>query len=445
MIKENSHRKKIFKRYLCFGVGSLLIITLLTLSLIMRDSITQSQKERNLEANPYQNQDELLLEEKIELPEEINVCIEDRNLEQNGILTELERELSSISDRMENTELKKNATPCDIEIVFNPKNSSNLEQIWYELYVPVTQINSTIFNLDYNTLQDSILTKSKKIYWSQDINQKMQDYFNLPVGREITQEKTVLSKAKKYRLNLSNDEEIIGIIKFDNLDADLRIIPYNNVTPFSENFSLENYPFKNEYYVRYSDQIDIESRPLISTTLQEILYRKFENSKFDQDSATSILFTGRSELGTGILSDIRKRDPVSEEIKVLIDESKIALFNNESPIYSKCNSSTSGVTCGTPTDLDYLAILGFDIVDGSGNFSRTRVNETIKHYKDKNLKYFGIGENWEKAHTPKYIDSGSRFSFLAYSLNPLERNRLATRNQPGNAGPDSSISDMRKA
>lgn len=173
-------------------------------------------------------------------------------------------------------------------------------------------------------------------------------------------------------------------------DSVLFITDIDHLLPEMRVLCIDNIDFFN----------DPENYPLASLR---------ETAKQKRDSITSFIITGVTAISraAGTMADTYGTDYLIKNLKPYFAKVDYVHISNEVSFCKGCQYSTSMAFCTKEEHFKTLLDLNCNIVELTGNHNRdygdAAFRETLKWYKDHNIKTFGGGDNPEEANTPLVI------------------------------------------
>lgn len=224
----------------------------------------------------------------------------------------------------------------------------------------------------------------------------------------------IIVPENKILKNLISDKGSIGILPFNQLTPQVKVLSFNNIDILDKNTQLTNYPFIQKIYLSGKKSEDLiaylkNKIPLTNRDITKI-------STFAQTGVTAITRQAAKTIEA-------KNDPAypARIVGPTLAKADLTHISNEIPMYADCVPPTAGTAfCGKSSYLASFDLSGVDIIGLTGNhlndFGNQRLLETLKIFKKKKYDYFGGGKNLAEAQKILYKEiNGTKIAFLGYN------------------------------
>lgn len=226
------------------------------------------------------------------------------------------------------------------------------------------------------------------------------------------------------------DQEAIGLIPFDRIQPDFKILSVDQSDPLSKDFARSEYSLnlRFNYQISPGYQIDLSSYPLITN--------------YDPSKLSSIALTGVTALVRDT-AQIMETEGVlypAADIQNILSIADITHINNEVPFASDCpDPETYQVSlrfCSADRYIELLEVVGTDIVELSGDhfgdWGPEAMIHTINLYTDKGWAIYGGGATLSEGLAPVILTHNeNRFAFIGCNGKGIDRYATATEEYPG--------------
>lgn len=414
------------KRSVFYKIIAITTVTLTTFLIIQNFSPNPQNKKVLKDTGTTTNQNTITkLQEKI--------CVVDFTTNQfqktkRGLLDKYPNAVIIEPSQSNEDYLKNN---CTTQIVKNPINSDAYKLLIRRIYIPVTNLTTPINKLNSKELKIALRNREYDNYpiiWTENLNKTIQNTYSLSLGYHNTNLDELTNNFENF-----NHKQFIAFIPISKLNLKMKPLEIDDVSPFSNNFNPNAYPFSEQFWYKSTQIPEKEIKKIIKDSLQI--------NEYDENNALNIILTGKTTLGAGqqFNSDIisKSLNNLSSEIS---NSNKI-IINNTSPITHSCNNQnpSSNFLCGNPSILKQLPFKEKIVVDGAGyhifDYKTYGFNQTLKNYQNNKIAFFGIGENEQEANKPHLWKSNkNNIAFFSFNLNPIYKKYNATSITPGIAG-----------
>ncbi len=228
-----------------------------------------------------------------------------------------------------------------------------------------------------------------------------------------------------------------GIVAFDQLIPELKVLTINGNDPTNNRFNAAEYPLVLRLY--------LSSRPTadrVAASLRTFLAQNAAPTNRDASKLTTLVMTGVTAMSrtTALRMEQKGYDYPARVIGPELSQADITHISNEVPFMVGCQvdaSLNNLVLCSKPEYLEALRAVGVDIVGLTGNhqndFGAQANLESMQFYEEQGLPIYGGGPNLEKAWQPLIVEhNGNRLAFVgANSFGP--EFAWATADRPGSA------------
>jgi poly-gamma-glutamate synthesis protein (capsule biosynthesis protein) len=347
-----------------------------------------------------------------------------------------------------------NKDEADIFFDLNQFSSEDqkLEEPYY--YTPVISFFSMIEEITFKDLED-IWKGSKNTVLDISGNEIPVILIvlekDVPALRKIlgTESPENLEFVDTYDLysSLTYDESTIGIIPFDLIRPELKVLTLDDMSVLDSDLDGKEYALALGIDITYRDSfIDAE---LIEKIEEEFYSDIFTNRR--EEDLVSIIMTGVTAMTRQVASRMDANGVLypAEKISGILLDADITHISNEVPFVEDCYAAKPNtmVFCSKPEYMELLKSIDTDIIELTGNhiidYGREWFEYTIDMYETEEIQYFGGGKNLEDALTPAFFDiNGYKFAFIgANSFGPASS--WAAEDSSGSA-PINTLDDKSK-
>lgn len=195
-----------------------------------------------------------------------------------------------------------------------------------------------------------------------------------------------------------------GIVPFEELDPQMKVLSIDQNSPVDNHFESSNYPLGLRF--RASDPAYILS-----------------STNRDPSKLTSVMMTGVTALVRGIASKMERNGMTypASDIGDMLRGSDILHINNEVPFYSLCDVPDPfqvGLKfCSREKYLELLTYIDTDVVELTGDhlvdYGTPAILESLQIYQKAGIPYYGGGANLEEARKPLLMEhNGNKIAFI---------------------------------
>ncbi len=223
----------------------------------------------------------------------------------------------------------------------------------------------------------------------------------------IVPEKDVFAK-------VSQSSGKYGVIPFDQLEPQWKVLQIEGFSPFDKHFDQEN------YYLSFPISVICKNEELsasISNQLMEVITNRSD------EKITSILLTGTTALTRATADRMEKFGNTypGEEVKFWFDNSDIRHISSETAFFDDCPSPNpvqeNLVFCSHPKYLELFTFLPVDIIELTGNHLLDKgigpFENTLSLLNQSGLKFYAAGYSLEEAQKPVFLEhNGNQFAFI---------------------------------
>ncbi len=268
--------------------------------------------------------------------------------------------------------------------------------------ISIEQLNSLLLDEYSDRMSDEKIIVSETVF-----DLLSESLGNLSGHVIISPQEEIFSYA-----NQSSDR--FGLIRFDELEPQWKVLRIENISPFDRNFDREN------YYLNFPINL-VCSNSEFSALLIENLAEEF--STRSNEKITSILLTGTTAL-TRATADRMENFGITypgEKVKLWFENSDIRHVSSETPFYNGCPPPNpiqkDLVFCSNPKYLELFTYLPVDIIELTGNHLLDKgvdpFEETLNYLNQSDFKYYGAGFSEEEARKPLLLEhNGNKIAFL---------------------------------
>jgi poly-gamma-glutamate synthesis protein (capsule biosynthesis protein) len=228
-----------------------------------------------------------------------------------------------------------------------------------------------------------------------------------------------------------------GIVPFDQLLPELKVLTINGNDPTDNRFNAPDYPLVLRLYLS-----GMPAAEKTAANLRTFLAQNVAPTNRDASKLTTLVMTGVTAMArvTALRMEQKGYSYPAEVIGPLLSQADITHISNEIPFIPDCKVDAglnNLVLCSKPEYLQALRDVGVDIVGLTGNhqndFGAQANFDSMQFYKEQGLPIYGGGPNLAEAWKPLIVEhNGNRVAFVgANSFGP--EFAWATVDQPGSA------------
>jgi len=234
------------------------------------------------------------------------------------------------------------------------------------------------------------------------------------------------------RADLWANPQALGLIPFDQLTPDLKVLRVDGLSPLQKDLEISQYPLKVEYGWQGDAGVLANWKKSCKTTTNR-----------DESLMTDVLMTGVTALTRGTAARMAENGIHYPAEKILdwLRSADFTHISNEVSFYSACPAPlplrAGGRFCSQIDFINLLTYAGVDIVELTGNhlndWGTGAMTASLAMYQQAGISTFGGGPNAEAARQPLLVEhNGNRLAFIGCnSVGPTED--WATETMPGAA------------
>jgi Bacterial capsule synthesis protein PGA_cap len=204
-----------------------------------------------------------------------------------------------------------------------------------------------------------------------------------------------------------------AILPFEELEPRWKVLEIGGISPFSEGFSVEEYPLTGTIAVS-GDAWALDAFG------EEII---FPGGNFDPDRMTTLLMTGVTALtrSTAAKMDTEGLLYPGEDVREWMVSADLTHISNEVSFNPDCPLANFGKHimhfCSRPEYIELLDNVGVDIIELSGNhlvdWGVPAFDYSLGLYEERDWVVFAGGETPEEARKPVIVEhNGNRLAFI---------------------------------
>jgi hypothetical protein len=213
---------------------------------------------------------------------------------------------------------------------------------------------------------------------------------------------------------LQGDPKAIGIVPFDQLDPQFKVLTVDGVNVLSNRLDAARYPLAAA--VKLTGEGAETLAPLIAETTGRQTNRA-------ADRLTTFIMTGVTAMSRDTALRMEQKGVLYPTLRIsnTLAAADITHVSNEIPFLDDCEVDATPnnlVLCSNTAYWEALKAIGTDIVGLSGNhvndFGYGGARRSLKFYRDNKIPIYGSGLNIEEACTPLMGEhNGNTFAFIA--------------------------------
>ena len=285
----------------------------------------------------------------------------------------------------------------------------------------------------FPTLTDDLLSTSLAAFWQGSAEAMLSSAVKLYVpvslagildSRWGTRDE---SRVETYQTIPDSDalweENAWAILPFDSLNAKLKVISVNGISPLSKEFESETYELAFTYTLILNENSD---RMPTETDLQTIS-NAIQSTNRDPDKLTTLVMTGVTALvrATAYKMEINGVTYPGEEIIDWLSEADLTHISNEVSFYEDCPDPDPNYTslffCSSPDYIELFDFIGADIIELTGNHNNDSLQKygvdvvpfSLDLYEQYGMVYYGGGLNLEEATSATLMThNGNKIAFI---------------------------------
>ena len=215
-----------------------------------------------------------------------------------------------------------------------------------------------------------------------------------------------------------------GIVPFEALDPQLKVLQVDGQSPLHKDFDPASYALKVVFSLQPSSLV-------------------LPATNRDPSKMTTVMMTGTSALVRAIAFKMEQNGVLypDGDIRDILRQADILHVSNEVSFASTCPPPSYDTHdlrfCSSPKYIQLFEDAGVDIVEVTGNHINNwdvgPLRDTLKMYKDRGWQYFGGGMNLVDAEKPALIEhNGTKLAFIGCN-NAGPEPAYATATLPGAA------------
>ncbi len=312
----------------------------------------------------------------------------------------------------------------------------------------------------FNTIQDEIsIEQINKVMMGDDAGQPpegklfVSEYIYAVLSESLgnLSENVVIVPEDELFFEVSQSSENFGLIRFDYLEPQWKVLKIAKISPFDKSFDPQS------YYLSFPISVVCVKEEFSKIMVDQL---KEEYSNRSEEKITSILMTGTTALtrATADRMEIYGNTYPGENIKIWFDNSDIRHVSSETAFYAGCPPPNpvqkNLVFCSDPKYLELFTFLQVDLIELTGNHLLDKgvgpFENTLDLFNQTGFKYYAAGFSKEEAQRPFLMEhNGNKFAFLG--CNPAgPANVWATDTRSGvsncdNAGMTEQIRNLKQA
>lgn len=286
------------------------------------------------------------------------------------------------------------------DLIVTSKKVDDSEVIFSKDIIPVGHMYSLLTELNLEEL------KQKKIFvLENDIKEH--------IKREYDIEATIVENKEEFLKELEKDDLNVGLIGFDELDYQMKIIPFDGKYYLDDNMGS----LKISMYTSVNEE-DRFILSVIAHNMSESGSVSFDKSKLAKINMSGVVAIARNLAFK--MESANDNAYAAEHIGEFLADADLTHISNEVSFVPTCQPTRSMAFCSSPKYIDTLKESGVDIVELTGNhnndYGAKYSASTIEMYKELGWDYFGGGLNTEDARKILYKEvNGSKLAFVGYN------------------------------
>jgi poly-gamma-glutamate synthesis protein (capsule biosynthesis protein) len=248
-------------------------------------------------------------------------------------------------------------------------------------------------------------------------------------GIQLLEKKDLLDAAWK-------NQPAWAIIPFEEVSPRWKVLSIEGQSPIHKDFKAADYPLA----VAFELQGDKRALQAIQTAQSQGVFPKGNR---DPQKMTTLLMTGTTALvrNTALRMEEKGVTYPGQDVQDWMREADLTHVSNEVSFWEKCPPAKplrrEMRFCSSPDYFKLFEFLHVDIIELTGNHMLDWGVEPFKYtldlYRQKNLPFFGGGDNLEIARQPLLVEhNGNKFAFIGCSQ-AGPPNVWATKDRPGSA------------
>jgi hypothetical protein len=221
------------------------------------------------------------------------------------------------------------------------------------------------------------------------------------------------------------DPTVWAIIPFEEIQPKWKVISVDGGSPIRKDFNMETYPLK------------------VNFAVSGVAPFSLPETNRDPAKLTTVILTGVTALvrATAQTMELKGVTYPADLIRDTLREADITHISNEVTFDKDCPPPHAGyrnfILCSDPKYMELLEDVGVDVVEITGDHLLDRgqqaLKDTIAIYKEKNLPYYGGGENEVDARKPVLMTvNGNKIAFMGCNGKRPEK---YTKAGPTSTGP----------
>lgn len=214
--------------------------------------------------------------------------------------------------------------------------------------------------------------------------------------------------------HLIENPDAIGIIPFEKLEPDWKVLKIDNISPLQKEFGRDAYFLNFNFSLACGQENDLAEK-----VYQELEY--YSNRM--ENKLTVILMSGTTALtrATANRMELYGNTYPGEAIKPWFDQSDYRHVSSETPFFDSCPNPDPFQKdlsfCSQPEYLELFDYLGVNIIELTGNHLLDKGNAafetTLNHFEDSGYQYYAGGFTEVDAKKPLLIDhNGNKIAFI---------------------------------
>lgn len=220
-----------------------------------------------------------------------------------------------------------------------------------------------------------------------------------------------------------DDQPAWAIVPFEALEPRWKVLKVDGMSPLDKDFDPSAYPLTVNFSLQASP---LAASPTVSgdgPTDASSVFQSWQATNRDPDKMTDVMLTGVTALVRATAETMRRKGNTypGQDIRDILRSADFAHVSNEIPFSPDCPLPDAWqkelVFCSKPAYIELLEDVGTDVVeltgDHFGDQGADAMRYTLDLYKEKGMRYYGGGYDFEDARQPLLIEhNGNRLAFL---------------------------------
>jgi hypothetical protein len=220
-----------------------------------------------------------------------------------------------------------------------------------------------------------------------------------------------------------------AIVPFETLNPQWKVIEVDGQNPLWKEFIPENYPLSVDFSLDGTEELVKSFQEQLSNTLTQNQNETSNSPQTvvftnrDPDKLTTVMLTGVTALVRATAETMRRKGNTypARFIGPILQSADILHISNEIPFAERCPQPDPHQSelqfCSRPEYIELLDYIGTDVVELSGDhfadWGPEAMQFTIDMYRERNIPYYGGGENLEDGRKPYLVEhNGNKIAFL---------------------------------